>query len=338
MHGVLTDWEAAARRRLDEKAKPPGSLGRLEDLAATLCAIQRTARPIAAPAHLVLFAADHGVARAGVTLWPQTVSAAVARATAAGRSGCAVFARRAGAAVEVVDVGLNEPLDDAGVVNARVRPGARDMAREAALNVDEFEAALSAGRAAAQRALKKGAKILIAGDVGIGNTTASAALTAFLCGLDAADAVGEGAGANAATRARKREVVALAVRRARLIADDHGMPAAMASVSGLEVAAAAGFYAEAADAGVCVVLDGAVSGAAALVAERLRPGARRAMIAASLSPEPSHAHALSALGLSPYLDWGLRLGEGAAALLLLPMLAAACAMMTDMADLAELKA
>jgi nicotinate-nucleotide--dimethylbenzimidazole phosphoribosyltransferase len=335
MTSETADWLAGARKTLTAKAKPPGSLGRLEDLAASLCAIQKTLAPATRPACFTLFVADHGVANAGVTLWPQAVSAAVASATLKGVSACAVLAKSVGAAVEVVDVGLSGPRlpPHAGFVDARVRDGSSDLSAEPALNAAEFAAAWQVGEDAARRALAEGARVLVAGEAGIGNTTAAGCIAALLCGLDPAATIGEGAGATSESLERKRAAAQRALARAQALGDEK---AAIASVCGLEIAAMAGFYAEGARKGAVIVLDGAVCGAAALILERLAPGTKHAMIAATLSPEPSHIASLSRLSLAPYLDWSLRLGEGTGALLLLPMLDAAAAIMRDMADLKSL--
>ncbi len=324
-------WEAKAREVLLGKAKPPGSLGRLEDLAVTLSGIQETLDVKTRPLHFTLFVADHGVANAGVTMWPQAVSAAVAGASLSGGSACAVLARNAQVAMEVIDVGLAgarlEPR--AGFTDARIRDGSGDLSVESALSVTEFYDAIEAGSEAAMRAVKAGARVLIAGEAGIGNTTAAAAIIAYVCDLDPDVAAGPGAGATQATLRCKREAIDSALKRAR------GLPPheAFAALGGLEIAAIAGFYMEGASRGLPLILDGCVCGAAALIAQRLDPGCNRLMIAATLSPEPAHGAALAALGLTPYIDWGLRLGEGTGALLLAPMLDAAAAILAEMADL-----
>ncbi|MCC6920516.1 MAG: nicotinate-nucleotide--dimethylbenzimidazole phosphoribosyltransferase [Alphaproteobacteria bacterium] len=324
---------AAARARLDALAKPQGALGRLEDLAIRLCLAAGTLAPQTRPRRLVVFAADHGAVASGVSLWPQAVSRAVAATVLAGRAGCSVLARSTDTAVTVVDCGLaTEPLPPGAPLQAaRVRPGTRDMTAEPALTVPEFDAALEVGRAAAADAVAEGARLLVAGDIGIGNTTAAAAITALLCGCGTEEVIGPGAGANDTVLAAKHRTVAAAVARARGL----GGKAAMAAVSGLEIAGMAGFYLEAAVRQVPVVLDGAISGAAALIAQALEPHAVDRMIASHRSPEPAHGHALRRLGLEPFLAWGMRLGEGTGALALLPQLDMAAALMTEMATLDE---
>lgn len=324
---------AQAQARLDALAKPPGSLGRLEAVAARLCAAARTLKPATQPRALVVFAADHGAVASGVSLWPQAVSAAVVRTVLAGKAGCSVLAASSDTHVRVVDVGLATALPPhALLTDGRIRAGTRDMGIEAALTQEEFAAALDAGSAAARAEIAAGARLLIAGDIGIGNTTAAAAVTALLCGAEVATVIGPGAGANDAVLAAKTRVVGTALARARGHAD---IRSALAELSGLEIAAMAGFYLEAAERDVPVVLDGAISGAAALIAQALEPDAVDAMIAGHRSPEPAHAIALAKLGLEPLLDAGMRLGEGTGALAALLLIDMAAALMTEMATLDE---
>lgn len=326
------------RARLDSLAKPPGSLGRLEDLAARLCDTQGTLAPRTRPRRAVLFAADHGVVAAGVTAWPSSVTRAMVTTIAGGRAASSALAAASGTELRLVDVGvLGPPLPDGPTHAARrVRDGSRNLALEPALTVAEFRQAVAVGEAEAHAAAAAGVAVVAGGEMGIGNSTPAACLTALLTSLPAAEAVGPGAGADAATLDRKRRVVADAVERARpLLAADP--EAAVAAVGGLEIAALAGFYRAAAARKLTVVLDGFIATAAALVAERLWPGTAGAMIAAHRSAEPGHAAALRHLGLDPFLDtWRLRLGEATGALLLLPLLDAAAALMTDVATLAEL--
>jgi len=324
---------AAAVARLDALAKPQGALGRLEELAVRLCTAAGTLAPQTRPRSLTVFAADHGAVASGVSLWPQAVSRAVAATVLAGKAGCNVLAGATDTAVAVVDCGLaGEPPAACDVLHsARVRAGTRDMTVEPALTEQEFDAALTVGRIAAARAMAQGARVLLAGDIGIGNTTAAAAITALLCGCRTEDVIGPGAGADGTVLAAKHRTVAIAVARAQRQAGR----AAIASVSGIEIAAMAGFYLEAAAQRVPVVLDGAISGAAALIAQAFEPRVVDRMIASHRSPEPAHGHALRRLGLDPFLNWRLRLGEGTGALALLPQLDMAAALMTGMATLDE---
>lgn len=328
--------EAAIRAHLDGLAKPPGSLGRLEDLAARLCAVQQTLAPRARPRRLAVFAADHGVTAAGVTAWPSAVTGVMLDAIAAGGAAGSVLAAATGTELRVIDVGTAGPprIDTSTLRNRKVRAGSRDLAREPALTADEFRRAVAVGEAEATDARADGMAVVAAGEMGIGNSTPAACLTALLTGAEAAAVVGPGAGADAAQLARKRAVVEAAVARWRHSSD---IEEAVAAVGGLEIAAMAGFYRRAAADGLTVVLDGFIATSAALVAERLWPGAARPLVAAHRSAEPGHAVALAHLGLSPFLDnWGMRLGEGTGALVLMPLLDAAAAVAGRMSTLAAL--
>jgi len=328
---------ADVRRHLDSLTKPPGSLGRLEALAVRLCVAQQTLAPRTQPRRAVLFAADHGVVAEGVTAWPAEVTTLMVRNIVAGGAASSVLARSTGTDLRVVDVGtLGPPLaESAGYACRRVRAGSRNLAREPALSPGEFDQAAAVGREEAAAAARDGAVVVAAGEMGIGNSTPAACLTALLAGVPAGAAVGRGAGADDPTLARKRAVVARAVdaARGRLAADP---AAAVAAVAGPEIAAMAGFFQGAAELGLTVVLDGFIATAAALAAERLRPGTAGAMIAAHRSAEPGHAAALAGLGLEPFLDtWDMRLGEATGALLLMPLLDAAAAVVTGMATFAS---
>lgn len=343
--------DATIRARLDALAKPPGSLGRLEELARALARCQGTLRPRTRPAHLVLFAADHGVAAAGVTAWPQAVTTAMLRTIRTGGAVSSALARTHGVALSLVDVGTRAETGRASgageapalppvrFVDARVAPGTADLSRGAAMTLPEFERAWAAGVAEAEHAAAAGAALLIAGEMGIGNTTSASALTVLLTGCALDEAIGPGAspdGSRDAIVTRKREVVAAALARARRAASPVDDPrAALAALAGFELVAMAGLYARGAALGLTLLLDGFVATAAALLAERLHPGARRRMLAAHRSAEPGHRVALAALALDPVLDWGMRLGEGSGALVALPLLDSAAALLTDVASLSD---
>lgn len=319
----------AIRAHLDNLTKPPGSLGRLEDLAARLALIQQTLSPVTEPRSIVLFAADHGVVAEGVTAWPSSVTTLMVANMLAGGAASCVLARQTRTAMTIVDVGTaGEPESPRpGYVVAKVGRGTQNLYREAAMTVAEFEQAVAIGRAQAAGDFA----VVAAGEMGIGNTTAAACLTALLTGTDPDDCVGRGAGADDAILQRKRHVVRVATERARGVSK--GSPVAgIAEVCGYEIAAMAGFYMQAAEDGRTIVLDGSIAAAAAMVAQYLRPGTVEAMVAAHRSAEPGHTVALDALGLTPVLDgWEMRLGEGTGALLLMPLLDAAAAILTQMA-------
>lgn len=322
------------QQHLDSLTKPPGSLGRLERLAARLCLIQQSLRPVTRPRRLVLFAADNGVVAEGVTVWPAEVTGLMVQNILAGGAASSVLARSTNTELILVDVGTQSPplLPQPGYVNAKVRSGSRNLAREPAMTVAEFDQAWEVGADQARRAAEDGMRIVAAGEMGIGNSTPAACLTMLLADVPVAHAVGRGAGADDETLARKRAVVELAVERIR----SRDLRSAIAAVCGLEIAALAGFYAASAKAGLPIVLDGFIASSAALVAQQLSPGTQTALIAAHRSAEPGHAALLAKLKLSPYLDgWEMRLGEGSGALLLMPLLDAAAAVVGDMATFAQ---
>jgi nicotinate-nucleotide--dimethylbenzimidazole phosphoribosyltransferase len=323
------------REHLNALAKPPGSLGRLEDLAARLCVIQQTLAPRSTPRRVVLFAADHGVVAEGVTAWPAEVTRLMVQAIVSGGAASSVLAAVTGTDLRVIDVGVAGPgLPDGPVHLCRkVRTGSRNLAQEPALTVEEFRRAVAVGEEQAAGAWSDGVAVVAAGEMGIGNSTPASCLTALLTGSPVDAVVGPGAGAEGPTLIRKRAVVRAAVAGANSLLAD-APEVAIASVCGLEIAAMAGFYRRAGAAGLTVVLDGFIATAAALVAERLWPGTARSMVAAHQSAEPGHSAALAHLGLEPALDnWRMRLGEGTGAILLMPLLDAAAAIVTRMATL-----
>lgn len=323
----MTDAAAAARAALDAKAKPPGSLGRLEDLACRLAAIRGTAAPGRLSPVVIVCAADHGIAEEGVSAYPQAVTAHMLRAFASGQAAICVLAREAGARLLVADVGVRAPVP--GVLDRRVRAGTANAARGPAMTRAQAERAIAAGTGLA--ADTGPGAIVALGEMGIANTAAASALTAALLGADPADVCGRGTGVDDAGLERKVAAVrrALAVNRPR--ADDP--LGVLAAVGGLEIAALAGVVLGCAARRTPVLVDGFITAAAALVAARLEPDSARVLIAAHRSPEPGHGAILDALGLEPLLDLGLRLGEGTGAALALPLARAALAILSDMATL-----
>lgn len=325
-----------ARARQDRLTKPRGALGRLEDLSAWLAAAQGRCPPRPfTRARVVVFAGDHGIARAGVSAYPPEVTAQMVANFLAGGAAVNVLARAAGATVRVVDLAVDADVPGAPEETTRhkVRRSSGRIDVENALNGDEAAAAFAAGRAVADEEVDAGADLLVPGDMGIGNTTPAAVLVAALTGSEPVAVVGRGTGIDDAAWAIKTAAVRTALRRARRIADDP--LARLAAVGGADLAAMTGFLVQAAVRRTPVVLDGVVSAAAALVAARIAPAAPQWWVAGSRSPEPAQALALAALGLSPLLDLGLRLGEGTGALLAVPLLSAAIATLGEMATFDE---
>jgi nicotinate-nucleotide--dimethylbenzimidazole phosphoribosyltransferase len=313
--------------------KPPGSLGVLEDVAAQLAGIAGACpAPLPTPAAVAIFAGDHGVHAQGVTPWPQEVTAQMVANFVAGGAVVNAFAAEVGATVLVVDVGVAATLPFAeGLLDRKVRPGTADLAEGPAMTLDEARRAVEVGIRVAT-SLAPGSGSLITGDMGIANTTPSAALVCAFTGASAAAATGRGTGVDDATLARKIEVVERAV--GRLTAPPSAPEAALAAIAevgGLEHAALAGFVLGAAVSSTPVLLDGVVAGSAALVAAALCPAALDYVLAGHRSVEPGHEIALTHLGLRPLLGLDLRLGEGTGALLALPLVTGAARALRDVA-------
>jgi nicotinate-nucleotide--dimethylbenzimidazole phosphoribosyltransferase len=297
---------ADAQRAFDAKTKPRGSLGRLEELGCRIAEI-RGFIPTSLDSVIVVAAADHGIAREGVSAYPQDVTAQMVANFRAGGAAVNVLARRAGADVVIVDAGVGT--------------GTASFLEGPAMSPDDVTAQLAAGEA-----LAVGLEVDVVGlgEMGIGNTTSASALTAALLSLDAANVCGRGTGLDDAGLAHKVDVV----RRAVAL---HADADPLTTLGGLEIAFLAGLAIGCARRRIVVLLDGFITGAAALAATRIEPSVRDVLIAAHRSPEPGHAHVLEALGLEPLLDLGLRLGEGSGAALALPLLQASIAILDEMA-------
>ena len=329
------DTAAAEHTRayLDTLTKPPGSLGELEALAIQLSAITGMAKPCVSPPHIMVFAADHGVASEGVSAFPQEVTAQMVANFVQGGAAINVFARQIDADVEIVDVGVASTLTLPGVTLAKVRPGTANMVVEDAMHADEALAAIEQGIAAVERAKKAGARCMIVGEMGIANTTASSAMLAALTGVPVAQVVGAGTGINSAQLAHKIAVIERALSARQANAND---PLdVLAKLGGLEIAAMTGAYLASAAHRTPAIVDGFIATVAALTACRLCPLVRDYLIFGHRSHEPGHGTALEALEAKPLLSLGMRLGEGSGAALAFPLLQAAAAMLSEMASFAD---
>jgi nicotinate-nucleotide--dimethylbenzimidazole phosphoribosyltransferase len=341
----------AARALHARLTKPAGSLGALEDLSVRLAGLAGACPPpLPTPAAVAVFAGDHGVHAQRVTPWPQEVTAQMVANFLAGGAVVNAFARQVGASVTVVDVGVAARLDpgldptgDPGLdpavdpavdlagalLDRKVREGTRDFTTGPALTRDEVHAALAVGVEVADALLDRGAGILLTGDMGIANTTASAALVAAFTGAGAEAVTGRGTGIDDATYTRKVAVVRAGLARHR---PDPGDPVGvLAAFGGLEHAALAGYVLGAAARRTPVLLDGVIAVSAALAAAALSPDAVGAMVAGHRSAEPGATIALDHLGLTPLIDLGLRLGEGTGALLAQPIVAGAVRVLHEVA-------
>ncbi|WP_433307379.1 nicotinate-nucleotide--dimethylbenzimidazole phosphoribosyltransferase [Actinoplanes sp. CA-030573] len=322
---------AAARELQSRLTKPAGSLGDLEELSVRLAGLFGACPPpLPEPAAVAVFAGDHGVHAQGVSPWPQEVTAQMVANFLAGGAVVNAFARQAGARVTVVDVGVANPLPvAAGLVDANVRRGTRDMTVEPALTRDEARAAVEVGVKVAERLIAEGAMCLLTGDMGIANTTPAATLIAAFTGSPAAAVTGRGTGIDDATHAHKVSVVESAL--AKHAAAEKDPLGVLAAVGGLEHAAIAGFILAAAAHRIPVIVDGVIAASGALAAAAFAPDAVAAMVAGHRSAEPGATVALAHLGLTPLLDLGMRLGEGSGAVLALPVVASAVRVLHEVA-------
>ncbi|SNY86340.1 nicotinate-nucleotide-dimethylbenzimidazole phosphoribosyltransferase [Nocardia amikacinitolerans] len=324
---------AAAEQRQTQLTKPAGALGRLETLGNWVAACQGVCPPKQFErARVVVFAGDHGVARHGVSAYPSEVTAQMVANFLAGGAAVNALAAVAGATVRVADISVDAETDPV-VGKHKVRRSSGSIDREDALSQAEVEAAIAAGRAIADEEIDSGADLLVAGDMGIGNTTPATVLIASLTDTEPVVAVGRGTGVDDAGWSRKVAAIRDAMRRARPVLKD---PVDLLRVAaGADIAAIAGFLAQAATRRTPVILDGVVVTAAALVAEDLAAGASAWWLAGHRSTEPAHDLALKQLRMEPLVDLSMRLGEGSGALTVLPILRAAVAALAEMATFGE---
>lgn len=320
---------AAAARAFDAKTKPRGSLGRLETLAAQIAAVRRDPIPGPLTAAVVVAAADHGVASEGISAYPSEVTRQMVANFAAGGAAVSVLARRRGIPLMLVDAGVAEPVELPGVRAVRVGAGTRNFLHEPAMTRAQALEALAAGIELAAELAAEGVGLVVLGEMGIGNTTAASALCAALLPAEPEQVCGRGTGIDDERLAHKVEVVRAALARHAPAPDDP--LGTLAALGGFELALLTGVALGAAAHRLVVLVDGFVVGAAALGAARLAPASVGSMVAGHRSPEPGHRLALEELGLEPLLELGLRLGEGSGALLALPLVDAALALLREMA-------
>ncbi|QUL56130.1 nicotinate-nucleotide--dimethylbenzimidazole phosphoribosyltransferase [Paenibacillus tritici] len=325
------DEQAALRAvlRLNSLTKPPGSLGRLEELAVRLAGISRDEQPSYGKRMVVVMAADHGVCSEGVSAFPQEVTIQMAYNFLNGGAAVNVLARQGGAEVRFVDIGINGDIAHPQLIDRKVRRGTDNMAAGPAMSREEALRAVLVGIQVAQEAVKDGAELLITGEMGIGNTTASAAVLCALEGIPAEAAAGRGTGIG---DERLQHKVAVIERALEVNAPNPADPIdVLSKVGGLEIAGLAGLILGAAALRIPVILDGFISGAAALVAKALAPESTAYMFASHVSGEQGHKLMLDRLGLAALLDLGLRLGEGTGGALCLHFIDAVSRIMREMA-------
>lgn len=319
----------AARARQAILTKPPGSLGRLEEAAIALAGMQGTATPSLERVWISVFAADHGVAAEGVSAFPQAVTGEMVRNFASGGAAISVLARQLDARLDVVQLGtVNDPGTIEGVRRVLIAPSTANFCEHAAMTDAQLHAALGAGAEAVALARASGAQLFVGGEMGIANTTAATALACALLDASPADLAGAGTGLDAAGIRHKVSVVERALQRH---ADADAPLERLRCLGGFEIAALAGAYLAAAQAGLPVLVDGFISTAAALAAVRINPDARDWLLFSHRSQERGHAALLDALQARPLLDLDMRLGEGSGAAVAVPLLRLACALHAGMA-------
>ncbi|MFZ5644291.1 MAG: nicotinate-nucleotide--dimethylbenzimidazole phosphoribosyltransferase [Bacillota bacterium] len=319
-----------ARRRVDSLIKPPGSLGRLEEIAVQLAGIQGRALPVVNKKTVILMAGDHGVVSEGVSVAPQEITYQMLSAFTGGVAGIGVLSRHAGAGLVVVDVGVARKVDVPGVLDYKVREGTGNIAEGPAMTREEAVRAIEAGIKVAMDEIEKGGDLLATGDMGIGNTTPSSAILAALAGVSAEEAAGRGTLVNDEVLERKTITIKKAIEINRPDPDD-GIDV-VAKVGGLEIAGLAGVILGAASRKVAVIIDGFISTAAAMIACAISKDAINYIIPSHLSGEQGHRMMLEHLGIKPMLHMDMRLGEGTGAVLAMNLVEAACKIAAEMAS------
>jgi nicotinate-nucleotide--dimethylbenzimidazole phosphoribosyltransferase len=312
----------AVRKEFDGLAKPVGSLGKLEHLAAQIAGITHSHTPTVDPAAIALFGADHGIAvDNSVTPWPQAITAQMLEVMGESKAAVSVLARTADVYVEIINVGAIVDSKSPNVRNERVASGTQNIRMTHAMSETVVRAALEVGAQTAERLIAGGSRCLVTGEVGIGNTTPSATLIAHFAKATAEQVTGHGSGIDDETYARKKEIVANLIARTKHEDDPFKV---LADIGGIEIAALTGYILRAASLQIPVVLDGVITLAAAIVAHAINPEINHFCIAGHASSEPGSQIAIRHLQLKPILDLGLRLGEGTGALLSIPIIRASC--------------
>ena len=319
-----------AQRRLDELTKPAGSLGRLEELARRLAEISGVCPPVIADPVIFTLAADHGVAAEGVSAYPQIVTTQMVENFLRGGAAINVLARHAGARVVVADFGVAvAPGVHPSLRSFRIGAGTRNMCREPAMTRDEAQSAIEFGIVLVESERPRGLDLIGTGEMGIGNTSAASAIIAAFTGAAVQDVTGPGTGVDEDGRRRKVHAIERALHLNR--PDPADALDVLSKVGGFEIAGLVGVMLAGAAHRIPVIVDGFIASAAALAAVRLAPAARYCLLASHRSAEPGHRHALAALGLDPYLDLGMRLGEGTGAALCIDLARAAVKVLSEMA-------
>ncbi|HJW25055.1 MAG TPA: nicotinate-nucleotide--dimethylbenzimidazole phosphoribosyltransferase [Rhodocyclaceae bacterium] len=318
------------QHKVDRKTKPLGALGQLEAIALKIGLVQQTLAPRLNNPQMLVFAGDHGAARAGVSAFPQDVTWQMVENFLAGGAGINVFARQNGLGLTVVDAGVAHDFGHRpGLVNAKVAPGTRNYIEEPAMSAAQCATAMEHGAGIVRGLAQDGCNVVGFGEMGIGNTAAASLITHCLTGASLADCVGRGTGLDDAGLVRKQALLEQALARAGQVREPL---AVLAEFGGFEIAMMAGAMIAAAQAGMVLLIDGFIVGSAALTAARLAPALADYCIFCHRSAEPGHRAQLAALGAEPLIDLGLRLGEGTGAALAFPLVQAAVNFVNEMAS------
>ena len=327
--------DAALLDKINNKTKPLGSLGQLEQLALQIGRIQKTLTPALTNPQILVFAGDHGAAKAGVSAYPQDVTWQMVENFLAGGAAINVFAKHNGLGLRVIDSGVaHDSGAREGLVDAKVGPGTRNYIEEPAMGAHECAAALVKGAEIARKLADEGCNVLGFGEMGIGNTAAASLITHALTGASLEDCVGRGTGLDDAGLSRKRDLLAKAVARAALPADADPMNV-LAEFGGFEIVMMAGAMLGAAERGMTLLIDGFIVTSALLAASRIAPSIREYCVFCHRSAEPGHLAQLNDLQADPLIDLGLRLGEGTGAALAWPLVSASVAFLNEMASFAS---
>lgn len=328
--------QQAAHAHQQQLTKPPGSLGQLEAIAIQLAGLQGRTLPSIEQVHISIFAADHGIANAGVSAFPQAVTGEMIRNFAHGGAAIAVLAKQLNAHLQVVNLGTAFEVEAiAGVDSFIIGPGTHNFAEQAAMSEAQLAEAINVGKQSIDKIKSANGQLFIGGEMGIANTTTATALAAAILQLPVAELVGPGTGINSATQQHKQQVIEQALQLHQLDQMAESNTASLLNtlrcVGGFEIAALTGSYLRAAQQGIAVLVDGFIASVAALIALRLQPGIKPWMILGHQSAEPGHAKVLDALGLEPLLQLGMRLGEASGAACAVPLLQLACSLHSNMA-------
>ena len=333
---VSTALNAALQDKIDNKTKPLGSLGQLEKIALKVGRIQNTLSPRFANPHVIIFAGDHGAAKAGISAYPQDVSWQMVENYLQGGAGANVFSRQHGLKMVVVDAGVAHEFGEReGLINAKISPtGTRNYLLEPAMTRAQCEEALARGAGFARAAIAEGCNLIGLGEKGIGNTGSASLITHYLTGTPLAECVGRGTGLDDAGLEHKRALMQQAIDRAQLPADADVM-SVLTDFGGFEIVMMVGAFLAAAEAGITSLADGVIATSALLAAVRLEPHVLDYVIFCHKSAEAGHIVQLRAMDADPLLDIGMRLGEGTGIMVTYPLLCSAMAFMNEMASFAS---